>query len=236
MMITERQGEILKSVVQEYIRSAQPVSSQLLEKKHRFGICPATIRIEMQKLIDVGFLCQPHVSAGRVPTDKGYRFFVDELLKKGFENIEGEFEIDWEKEIKDSLKFTQTITKLLASESSNLALGYGADEEILWKEGWREILQEPEFAQVGLASRFAQMLDDFEKSIKNLLADFPSEIRVYIGKENPFSRTRDFSIITARCRFPKNQKGVLTILGPKRMAYDRNINLIDTAIKLLENY
>ena len=86
----KRQKEILNSVIEEYINSAQPVSSQLLEKKYDFGICPATIRIEMQKLTDKGFLCQPHTSAGRVPTDKGYRFFVDNLLEKEFENFEKE--------------------------------------------------------------------------------------------------------------------------------------------------
>ncbi len=80
MTITERQEKILNKVLQEYIKSAQPVSSQLLEKKYDFGISPATIRIEMQKLTDKGFLYQPHTSAGRVPTDKGYRLFVDKLF------------------------------------------------------------------------------------------------------------------------------------------------------------
>lgn len=235
-MITERQEEILNSIVREYIDFAEPVGSQMLEKKHKFGICPATIRIEMQKLVDKGYLYQPHTSAGRVPTDKGYRFFVDELLERELGDLEKDFGIDWAKEMKDSLKFTQNIAKLLASESSNLVLSYLSAERILWKEGWREILQEPEFEEVGFASRFAEVIDCFEKNIENLLLEFPSEVQVYIGKENPFSKARDFSIITAKCCFPKKQEGVLTIMGPKRMAYDKNINLIDSVIKLLENY
>lgn len=235
-MITERQREILNSVVQEYIGGAEPVSSQLLEKKHKFGICSATIRIEMQKLTDKGYLYQLHTSAGRIPTDRGYRFFVDELLEGGLGGWKKDFGIDREAEAGDALQFTRTITKFLASESSNLALSYLSTEGVLWKEGWREILQEPEFEESGFASRFAQILDDFEKNIESLFFEFPSEIHVYIGKENPFSKARDFSIITARCRFPQKQEGVLTILGPKRMAYDKNINLIDSAIKLLENY
>jgi len=82
METTQRQTEILNRLIQEYIDSARPVSSQLLEKKYDFSICPAMIRIEMQKLTDQGFICQPHTSAGRVPTDKGYRFFVDNLLAR----------------------------------------------------------------------------------------------------------------------------------------------------------
>jgi heat-inducible transcriptional repressor len=71
-MITERQEKILNTIVQEYIISAQPVSSQLLEKRHNFGICQATIRIEMQRLTDGDFIFQPHTSAGRV-RERGFR-------------------------------------------------------------------------------------------------------------------------------------------------------------------
>ena len=88
METTERQQKILNTIIEEYINSAQPISSQLLEKKHNFGLSPATIRIEMQKLTDAGFLYQPHTSAGRVPTDEGYRFFVDDLLEKKSEESE----------------------------------------------------------------------------------------------------------------------------------------------------
>ena len=81
MTMTKRQGKLLDKIVREYINSALPVSSQLLDERYNFGISPATLRIEMQKLTDRGFLYQPHTSAGRVPTDKGFRFFVDELFE-----------------------------------------------------------------------------------------------------------------------------------------------------------
>jgi len=113
MYITERQKTILSSIVDEYINSAQPVSSKFLEKKYDFGICPASIRIEMQKLTDAGFLYQPHTSAGRVPTDKGYRFFVDDLLEKDSFNKEDLFKLNnlLKEEIKDSIKFVQLLAK-----------------------------------------------------------------------------------------------------------------------------
>jgi heat-inducible transcription repressor HrcA len=68
-------------IIREYVESARPVSSQYLGERYDFGICPASIRIEMQKLTDDGFLTQPHTSAGRIPTDKGYRLFVDQLAE-----------------------------------------------------------------------------------------------------------------------------------------------------------
>ena len=212
-MITERQGEILNGIVQEYIKGAEPVSSKILEREHKFGICPATIRNEMQRLTQKGYLYQPHTSAGRIPTDQGYRFFVDKILEEEIEDLAKDLEMTWN---------VRGITKFLARESSNLVLGYLASEKILWKEGWGEILQEPEFTQPGFVLKFAQIIDDFEENIEEL---FLPEIQIYIGRENPFSKTKDFSIITS---------GVFTILGPKRMDYNKNINLLSSAIKWLE--
>jgi len=238
MTITERQNLILDKIIEEYIASAQPVSSQGLEKKYNFGISPATVRIEMQKLTETGFLYQPHTSAGRIPTDKGYRFFVDNIIESNFRDFDDkkffeEFE-QIEKVIDDSLKFTQLLTKNLASASSSLALSYLFDKDFLWKEGWEEILGEPEFKETEYISNFTKLLKSFEENIINL--EINSGIKIYIGKENPFSKARDFSTIISRCYFPKKQEGVLAILGPKRMAYQKNISLIDSLIKLLEKY
>lgn len=212
-MITERQGDILDRIIQEYIVRAKPVSSQLLEKK--FDLSSATIRNEMQKLADKGYLSQPHTSAGRMPTDKGYRFFVDRLMEKEL----AENETGWQKEIRVSLDFIREITELLAEESSSLALGYLSEERILWKEGWREAFREPEFLQTGYVASFMQALDEIEKNIENI--DFLSEIRVYIGKENPVSRSKEFALITLGF-----ERGLFGLLGPKRMSYDKNISLL----------
>jgi len=243
MELVKRQKEILNSVIEEYINSAQPVSSQLLENKYDFGICPATIRIEMQKLTDKGFLCQPHTSAGRVPTDKGYRFFVDNLLEKEFED----FEIgDWfENEamrtsfssspslrsvIKDNIKFIQVLTKNLAQISGALVLSYLEKEKVFWREGWEEILKEPEFGEKDFAVNFAEFLENFENDIENF--EINSGIKIYIGKENPFKKAKDFSLISSRCHLP-NEEGIICLLGPKRMAYNKNISLMNSLAEAL---
>ena len=247
MELTKRQGKILNKIVEEYIASAEPVSSKLLEKKYDFGVCPATIRIEMQKLTDSGFIFQPHTSAGRVPTDKGYRFFVDSLFarqnfaeqnlggfEKGFQKEKDILRMEdlIDKEMGDTVKFLQSLTKNLASFSSNLALGYIFGEDILWKEGWEEVLREPEFQETNLISDFTDVIQRFENEIEDFKVN--SGIKVYIGKENPFSKTKEFSIIISGCHFPSNEKGVLAIAGPKRMAYDKNINSLNSLTKLLE--
>lgn len=83
MELDDRSKEILKAIVLFYIKTAFPVGSQTISQNHDFGISPATIRNIMADLEEQGFLAQPHASAGRIPTEKGYRFYVDTLLKKG---------------------------------------------------------------------------------------------------------------------------------------------------------
>ena len=236
MKITERQEKILDTIIRDYVRLAQPVSSELLEKKHKFGISPATIRIEMQKLTDKGFIHQLHTSAGRVPTDKGYRFFVDNLLKSEIPEFEDVLEIEdiFQKAGKDIFKLTGRLTKFLAEQSSNFTILNLLERDFFWKEGWEEILREPEFEEKDLISHFTKLLESFEENIENLKIN--SGIKIYIGKENPFSKTKDFSIISSRCHLPEGEEGIISLLGPKRMAYDRNISLINSFKKILEKF
>jgi transcriptional regulator of heat shock response len=210
------------------------VSSQWLEKKYDFGIKPAMIRIEMQKLTDNGFLHQPHTSAGRVPTDKGYRFFVDELLEKEIGDGFDKLTTGWfENEIEDNIKFVQSLTKNLAHISGALALSYLDKEKVFWKEGWEEILKEPEFGQIDFAVNFAEFLENFEKNIGDF--EINSGIKIYIGKENPLKCAKDFTLISAKYHL-SNEDGIISLVGPKRMAYDKNISLINSLTKLFENF
>lgn len=231
-MLTKRQEEILEKIIRDYIELAQPISSEFLEKKHKFGISPATIRIEFQKLTKKGYLYQPHTSAGRIPTDKGYRFFVDRLFEKDLK----EFEIgDWLKEeIDDTFRFIQKMTKRLASLSRTLVLSYLKEEKIFWKDGWEEILKEPEFLEKERILNFAELLENFEKRIEDL--EINSKIKIYIGRENPFPKAKEFTTIISKCYFPKRKEGIVSLLGPKRMDYHRNISLLNSLKELLVNF
>lgn len=234
MMINiKRQDLILSKIIQEYIDFAIPVSSKSLEEKYNFGVSPATIRNEMQRLTGLGFLFQPHTSAGRVPTDKAYRFLVDKiLLKQELFEKKQDFEI---KDLSDDpLKFVQSITRALAATSSSLAVSYLFDERFLWKEGWEELLQAPEFQKTSRVSDFVKFLKSFEQDIEKVSPD--SNIRVYIGRETPFPKSAEFSLIISKCCFPDKEEGVISILGPKRMAYNKNIALINSLKKILENF
>jgi len=230
MELTKRQEKILNTLTQEYIKSAKPVSSEFLDRKCKLGICPATIRIECQRLTDFGFIEQPHTSAGRIPTDKGYRFFVDSLFERGMEDLEIG---DWfEEEIKNEIKFIQSLTKKLAEASRALVLSYLENEKIFLQDGWERILKEPEFEEKDYLISFAEFLENFERGIEDF--EINSGIKIYIGRENPFKKAKDFSIISSKCYLPKGEEGIISLLGPKRMAYEKNIGLIHSLAKLLE--
>lgn len=83
MEFNERKKKILEVIIRDYINTAEPVGSRTLSKRYDLGISPATIRNEMADLEDLGFLVQPHTSSGRVPTQKAYRFYVDEVMEIG---------------------------------------------------------------------------------------------------------------------------------------------------------
>lgn len=233
-MIPKRQKLVLDAVIKEYIGCAQPISSQFLEKEHSFDVCPATIRNDMQKLTELGYLLQPHTSAGRVPTDKAYRFFVDNLLEQEILEFKDMFGIEAIlHEEQDVLKLVSNLLKSLAQTSSSLAVIHLFDKDFIWKEGWGDLLKEPEFRQKDFVDSFTSFLQGFENNIKDL--EINSNLRVFIGKENPISKTNDFSIISSKCYFPDKEEAMLALLGPKRMDYNKNISLINSLTKLLED-
>lgn len=232
MIITDRQKEILDTIIREYVQTARPVSSQFLEQKYDFGICPASIRIEMQKLTDDGFLAQPHTSAGRVPTDKGYRLFVNELLA-GDEpkpKKELDFAIGKTNDLDELFRSMQELSKNMAERSESLVIGYLSEEGVLWKEGWEEVLRQPEFTQKDLMDNFLDYLEYLEGNIKLVKPD--ADFKLFIGRENPYPKAREFSTFSLAFAPSERQEMIFSIVGPKRMAYDKNIALINQVIKL----
>lgn len=236
--ITDRQKSILEKLIREHIRSAKPVSSEYLEKKANLGVCPATIRNEMQKLTNDGYLSQPHTSAGRIPTDKGYRFFVDNILeadvKKNFFDISKIIDGGFDEEEDDVLKLIETLTKRIASASSSLAFVYLFNRDIMWKEGFKEVFQNPEFREIDFVEEFLETADFFGEKMREEADKGFDELSVYIGNEKSLLNSDDFSLIISRGKFADDEEGILAILGPKRMEYQRNIGILNSLIKELE--
>jgi heat-inducible transcriptional repressor len=237
-ILTERQKIILQIVIREYIESASPISSKFIEEEYDLGVSPATIRAELYDLARKGYLYQPHTSAGRVPTDRGYRFFVDSLSELEAKKLEYKLAKEIAKiqnEVVGKMKFIREFTRLLANTSSTLSVSYFPKENILLKEGWSKVVNDPEFENIERVRDFMTLVADFEENIDSFLLDREGDcVQVYIGDENHFSGKKDFSVLISSCTISR-KKGLLAIMGPKRMPYDRNIYLVESIIKLLKN-
>ena len=227
-MITERQNQILDCLIRQYIKTAEPVGSDFLSKKYDFGLCPSTIRIELQSLIKDGYLEQPHTSAGRVPTDKAYRLFVNNILGKETK----EEELEAIERYDNEFKMASQLTKYLAEASSVFSTMYLLNKELSWQAGWEEISKEPEFSNQSFLSGFVNFLDDFEQNIKKLKINDP--INVFIGKEIQSPKAINLSLICSKCNF-NDSSALIVLIGPKRMNYDKNIRLMNSLNNFLDN-
>ena len=229
-MLTKRQGQILGSIVREYTETAIPVSSGVIVKKYHVEISAATVRNEMLFLEKKGYLLKPHISAGRIPSDKGYRYFVDKLLKfkELTENDQNKLQVEMLKLKAQNTRLSRTIAKLLSTTSQCLAFSGVVEKEEYYDFGMHTLLEDPEFKELDEVSKISASLDMIDEKIDFLLESIgEEETEIFIGKENPIKEIQTCSMIVSPYLLESGDRGVVAIIGPKRMRYGRNKNLID---------
>jgi len=233
-MLTDRQKNLLSVVVKEYTENAVPVGSKHIAKKYGFDLSSATIRAEMNELEEAGFLFQPHTSAGRIPTDEGYRYFVEKIMpdKELSKVDQKKMQAELLKLKAKNTRLTRTTAKLLSSLSGNLAISGIKDE--FDDFGMRELLDEPEFREMDDLCRLADTLDFIDERVDQLVGKLKdNEVKIYIGKENPIKEISNCSMMVTPYKTKSGEKGILALIGPKRMKYAKNKSLIEYMKKLL---
>ena len=212
-MLSERQQKILQAIVEQYAEVASPVGSSLLAKV--FNVSSATIRSEMAELEKHGFINQPHTSAGRIPTDKGYRFYVNNLAA----SIPGSpAERRAEKALATrvsgggvSEQVIKNAVDTLVDLTHNLGIATIGDQ--LYMSGLSNLFGQPEFMNSGQVREVARLLDNLEPWLYEAAPNEP--LSVYIGQENPIGRSAGCSLIVSRFRSNFSDRsyiGVLTTL------------------------
>ncbi|OHA00813.1 MAG: hypothetical protein A3C07_02095 [Candidatus Sungbacteria bacterium RIFCSPHIGHO2_02_FULL_47_11] len=226
-MLKERQKSILEAVIREHIRTARPVASQELVGRYHLNVSPATVRNDMVELDELGYLEQPHTSAGRVPTDQGYRFFVDEIgvSRKILGREQALFDALFAEDEED---FFSTVAKAVAHVSRGFTMVGSQKHTAFYKAGFSDVLTEPEFNDVACARRFGELVDSIDESFAELLSDVDfDEPHAFIGHENPIQDARSYSMIVSSLQSPHSDETVVAILGPKRMNYHKNISVVN---------
>ena len=235
--LTQRQKQILDKIIWEYVRSAKPVSSRLIERKYAFDIKPATIRREFASLTEAGLVEQPHTSAGRVPTDKAYRLFVDELLElleQDSEQAEPRANAE-QLQVRnvDNLHILWQLARDLAEASSALVVARLLEDELEVCEGWSRVIRQPEFTDQRSLLALTRVLDQLGQRMDDLAEELPSAgLRVFIGKECGLASSAGLSLMFTGSQLGQ-QHAILALVGPKRMDYARNIRLIKELTALL---
>ena len=235
-MITDRQEKLLNFIIKEYVKTAKPVGSALVAKKGDFDLGPASLRSEMCELEQAGYLSQLHTSGGRVPTDKAYRFYVNNLNSEK-EDVEKDVSPDIRKQmrqflrdINDPSELNKAIARLVSEFSDNLVMVGISETDDFYKTGLASLLEFPEFREFDRIFNIASIFDHFESVFSEMEKEFFSEtdssIKVYIGSENPLRNARNETVMFAKYPLPQKHIGSLTLVGPTRMDYERNISLI----------
>jgi|SRR5688572_12812802 len=229
--MTERQQQILAAIVEQYAEVAAPVGSVTLAKL--FGVSSATIRAEMARLEDMGLIAQPHTSAGRVPTDTGYRFYVNQIsgadpvpmldrsAKAISARVSGAGQAD---------RAIRSAVDSLVELTHNLGLATIGNQ--LYLSGISNLFGQPEFTSAGAVRQVAALLDNLEPWLREAAPNQP--LNVYIGAENPIGKTSGCTLIISRFRSPYSDNSYIGVLGPTRQSYARVMNLVRHAGSMLE--
>lgn len=224
-MLSSRENQILRAIVHEYISSAQPVGSRLLWSRYGFGVSPATIRNVMGALTEAGYLSQPHTSAGRIPTDRAYRLFV-ENAEHGAPSV-GEREKVRSRLSKadDPAAALNAVARQLSDVSGGVGLASDASGVRVF--GLANAFGQPEFGDPRVAAYLAELLDGADEWLPKL-ADTPNQLAIRIGAENQDFRAQAISVLATRLK-GKSFEGWVAVVGPTRMPYRKLVSLIEYA-------
>jgi transcriptional regulator of heat shock response len=226
-----RPQQLLRLIIDDYIKTAEPVGSRYLVEQYKLDISPATVRNEMSLLEEEGYLRHAHTSSGRIPTEKAYQFYLKEFLGKGGKGGEGgkggrEFGKMAYEENKESA--VKSIAKRLVEISGETAI-VAFDPNWSFYTGVSNLMQKPEFHDSVPA--LAELVDQFDAVVSDMFDRVSHEPQVFIGSHNPFGD--QMTTIIVRYDFPNTAGGILGLVGPMRMDYARNLALLEAAKKII---
>lgn len=229
-----RRKLVLNSAINRHIKNALPVASDVIAEE--FNLSSATIRNIFSELDRSGYLKHPYTSGGRVPTDKGYRYYVDFLIQQ----IELMFD-EKQRILKDCKKKMRRLDEALENASSVISefthyaglVSFLEWEDKIFYKGISRILDQPEFKDVDKIRLLVRLIEDKDKLLGIINRDFSGKVKVYIGSELGFSEMDNCSLIVSSFKSKKRPLGRLAVLGPMRMEYNHIIPTMEYISEVL---
>ncbi|MBI2640978.1 hypothetical protein HYW87_00045 [Candidatus Roizmanbacteria bacterium] len=236
--LTPRQVDILRAIIQEYTETGEPVGSEILEKKYKLGISPATVRNEMVELAKKGYLKKTHFSSGRVPSAKGFRLYIKHLMKT--KELSTTDEVAYKNSVWDerneSHRLLQHATKTLAEKTGLLSLSATNLGDVYYS-GVGNLLSKREFLDLDLSKNLFELLDEvaYWERILDRFYKLNEEIMYLLGEED----FRDPVFESCASIFGEfagqKMKGIIGVVGPKRMYYEDLSPQIKYISRLIED-
>lgn len=231
-----RRNKVFECIVTAYVELGAPVGSVTLCNRSNLNLSSATIRNIMAELEELGYITQPHTSAGRVPTDTGYRFYVDNIMESDIVTRQEQEDIcsacSFAKSQLDA--FLGAALKLLSDISNELSLVLfpkpreDTPEEIkLASFGLHHLFRQPEFKDISRSNRLIEALEE-KRELLGFVEENVDEgqVRVFIGAENRCSQMQDCSVILSGYGTQDNTTGAIGLIGPTRMPYRKLIPIV----------
>lgn len=218
--LSDRQRQLLKAIIELNVKSGEPVSSETIEKAYDLGVSPATIRNEMVKLTEAGYIKQPHTSAGRIPTVIGFRLYINELMKEKELPVVDEVTIR-QQLLDDRSQYNhmlQTATRALAKKCGALALVVRGQD--IFYTGAANILDLPEFYDIDVTRFVLSMFDELsilERLIN--MAQGPDRVHIIFGEETGFEDLFPTSFAFADFEDDFQARGIIGVIGPNRLNF-----------------
>jgi len=190
-------------------------------EKYRLDVSPATVRNDMSWFEHEGFIAQPHTSAGRIPTEGAYQWFLSRVKAGKLRDFsKSDLRSLLNKRDEEDLK---QVAKALAQHSHN-AIFWAFNPRNLYYTGISNLFSQPEFAQIEKVYDLSVVIDRMDEVIEDVFKDYDRGIHTIIGADNPFGAFCS----TVLCKYKhKDGYGMFGVIGPMRMDYERNISLVE---------
>lgn len=228
--MTTRQEQLLRTIVEYYVQTAAPVGSQALAQQ--FGVSSATVRAEMSHLEELGYITHPHTSAGRIPTDAGYRLYVERMLMP-------------QSKIDATHRVRQAIAQRIASAGSPQAavrvavdslvhvthnVAFATLGEAVHIKGFAQLFRQPEFSED--VDDIAGLLDNLELWLREMQPE--KAANAYIGEENAVGKSSGCAIIVAGYDSEEYGRDYVGVIGSTRQNYNAIMHIIEHTAQELE--
>ena len=236
-MLDERKMQVLRAIVTDYVASREPVGSKALVERHQLGVSPATVRNDMAVLEEEGYIAQPHTSAGRIPTDKGYRLYVNGItdaqmteLPSGIDRSARAIEAHVNSHVDKSDRAIRSAVDSLVELTGNF--GFASFGTHLYMNGMTQLFSQPEFVEGDHVQAIARLIDNIEPWLHEAAPNEP--LNVFIGSENPIGKSSGATLIISKFRSPFSDNSYIGVIGPTRQNYRRTMELVRRTGAMLE--